>query len=147
MDEIGSYIKYIIIAVILAFRFFAGSKKKEQLPNKRTKSAKRKGTDESRTSLEEILKELSGEPSKSEPVPVPKREPVRSKIELEDHQYDFRPEYEHHADVDLDLFEVQSDIRESQGLGRIQLEEDYGEVDFDVRQAIIAEAILTRPQY
>jgi hypothetical protein len=147
MDEIGSYIKYIIIAGILAFRFFAGSKKKEQLPNKRPKSSKRKGTSTSSTSLEDILSELSGESREPEPVHSPKQRTVRNKIEIEDHQYDFRPEYEHHADTDLDLSEVQSEIRKSQGLGRIQLEEEYGEVDFDARQAIIAETILNRPQY
>ena len=150
MDEIGSYIKYIIIAVFLAFRFFAGSKKKEELPNKRSKSSKRTSTTKSTSSLEDILRDLSGETARQ-----PKLAPIAktmsnskgSKIDIEDHQYDFRPEYEHHADTKLDLAEVRAEIRESQGLGRIQVEEDYGEVDFDLRAAIIAEAILTRPQY
>jgi hypothetical protein len=148
MDEIGSYIKYIIIAVIIAFRFFAGSKKKEQLPNKGSKSAKRSSTTKSTSSLEDILRELSGETS-AKPVPKPaaKVKPTGNKIEIEDHQYDFRPEYEHHADTELDLTEVRAEIRQSQGLGRIEIEKEYSEVEFDLRQAIISQTILTRPQY
>ncbi|MEN8696352.1 MAG: hypothetical protein ABF321_04605 [Bacteroidia bacterium] len=153
MDDIGSYIKYIIIGAILVFRFLAAGKKKEEKPKSRPKSVKRKKASTSTTSLEDILRELSGEPAKAkQPVPEKQYETVsqqrkRKKIEIEDHQHDFRPEHEHHADVDLDLGEVRDEIRESQGL-KLEEEETHAlSVDFDLRQAIIAQTILNRPSY
>jgi hypothetical protein len=143
MDDISSYIKYIIIAAILAFRFFISGKKKEQLSNKKTKPAKRTGTTKRTTSLGDILRELSGEST----IPVSEPQPVsstnESSSEAEDRQYEFDSAETYGADSE----EVKSDSKKLQGLGRIQLEEEYGDVDFDLRQAIIAEAILTRPQY
>lgn len=134
MDDISSYIKYIIIAVILVVRFFISGKKKEQLSNKQTKSAKRMSPTKSTTSLSDILKELSGESA----TPVSETKGISS--EVEDRQYDVKSEEGYRA-------EVKADSKKSNGLGRIKVEEEYGDVDFDLRQAIIAEVILTRPQY
>jgi hypothetical protein len=143
MDDISSYIKYIIIAAILAFRFFISGKKKEQLSNKKTKPAKRTGTTKSTTSLGDILRELSGESTTSVSEPQPFSSTKGSRSETETSQYKFNSEESYRADS----VEVEPDSKKLKGLGRIQLEEEYEDVDFDLRQAIIAEAILTRPQY
>jgi hypothetical protein len=143
MDDISSYIKYIIIAAILAFRFFISGKKKEQLSNKKTKPAKRTGTTKSTTSLGDILRELSGESTTSVSEPQPVSSTKVSRSETEASQYEFNSEESYRADS----VEVEPNSKKLQGLGRIQLEEEYEDVDFDLRQAIIAEAILTRPQY
>lgn len=143
MDDISSYIKYIIIAAILAFRFFISGKKKEQLSNKKTKPVKRTGTAKSTTSLGDILRELSGESTTpvSEPQTVSSTKGSRS--EKDDSQYEFDSEESYPADS----AEGEPNTKKLEGLGRIQLEEENGDVDFDLRQAIVAEAILTRPQY
>jgi hypothetical protein len=143
MDDISSYIKYIIIAAILAFRFFISGKKKEQLSNKKTKPAKRTGTTKSTTSLGDILRELSGESTTTVSEPQPVSSTKGSRSETEASQYEFNSEESYRADS----VEVEPNSKKLEGLGRIQLEEEYEDVDFDLRQAIIAEAILTRPQY
>ncbi len=150
------FIKFIPIVLYLAYRFFGGDKKKEQKPNSRPKPAKRKTPQKSTPSLEDILRELSGEKVPQREV-APEPEPVyetvaqqrkRERIEIEDHQYDFRPEYEHHADVDLDLAEVREEISRAQGL-KVESNEDTPTESgvFDLRQAIIAQTILNRPKY
>lgn len=139
------YIKFIPIALYVIYKLVGGSKKKEQKPQKTRKAGK--STSAPTTSLEDILRELTGqEPAAAKPEPTPSRA-RHKKIEMVDHQHDFRPEYEHHADTELDLAEVRADIRKSQGLGRIEVEEEYDDVDFDLRAAIIAETVLNRPQY
>jgi hypothetical protein len=143
MDDISSYIKYIIIAAILAFRFFISGKKKEQLSNKKTKPAKRTGTTKSTTSLGDILRELSGESTTAVSEPQPVSSTMDSRSETEDSQYEFDSEQSYRTDS----VGVEPSTKKLEGLGRIQLEEENGDVDFDLRKAIIAEAILTRPQY
>jgi hypothetical protein len=143
MDDISSYIKYIIIAAILAFRFFISGKKKEQTSNKQTVPVEKTGTANNTGSRGGILRKLSGDSailvSKARSVVYTKG----SRVELEDRQYDFNSK----EGYLVDPAGVNADSQKLQGLGRIQLEEEYGDVNFDVRQAIIAEAILTRPQY
>lgn len=147
-------IKFLPIALYIAYRLFGGGKKKEQKPNSRPKPAKRKPTQKSTPSLEDILRELSGEkaPQQKEAVPEPVVETLaqqrkRERIKIEDHQYDFRPEYEHHADVDLDLSEVREQISRAQGLKVESAGELTESIEFDLRQAIIAQTILNRPEY
>lgn len=146
-------LKFIPIALFLAYKLFGSSKKKEQKPNSRPKPTKRNTPSQSTPSLEDILRELSGEKSpvkKEIPVPEPVRETLaqerkREQIEIGDHQYDVRPEYEHHADVGSDMSKVRSKIRKSQGM--IEEEQNVSSADFNLKQAIIAQVILTRPEY
>jgi hypothetical protein len=143
MDDISSYIKYIIIAAILAFRFFISGKKKEQSSNKQTKPMEKTGTANSTGPRGDILRKLSGDSAILVSEPRSAANTKGSRVELEDRQYDFNSKEGYRVDP----AEVNADSQKLQGLGRIQLEEEYGDVNFDVRQAIIAEAILTRPQY
>ncbi|PCJ65224.1 MAG: hypothetical protein COA58_10205 [Bacteroidetes bacterium] len=149
MDDLGQYVKYIIIGLVLAFRLFGRSKKKQQNTNQAPRQNKKPIKPlVTSSSLDDILRELSGEPKRSAEVAVP--EPVaktennreRKKIDIVDHQYDFRPEYEHHSDTGPSIDTIREDIVEIQ-----DVDEERGESDFDLRQAIIAQTILTRPEY
>ena len=150
-------IKFIIIGVILAVRLYLRSKKTQEnsngAPRQRNNPRKPVATT---PSLEEILKELSGETKQNHETPTPQqeytrpasRQPEREKIEIEDHQYDFRPEYEHHADIDgPSIQEIRKEISESQQLVATEVTEEKPELEFDIRQAIVAETILNRPEY
>ena len=146
-------LKFIPIALFLAYKLFGGSKKKEQKPNSRPKPNKRNAPSQSSPSLEDILRELSGEKSpvkKVVPAPEPVRETLaqerkREQIEIGDHQYDVRSEYDHNADVGSDRSKVRAKIRKSQGI--IEEEQNEYSADFNLRQALIAQVILTRPEY
>ena len=145
-------IKFIIIGAILLVRLYLRSKKTQENPNRSPSRQNNPRKPVATTpSLEEILKELSGEVKsqmpEAEPVYTPpvqtRSQREREKIEIEDHQYDFRPEYEHHADLDgPSLAEIRGEIKETQNL-----EEEEEEITFNFRKAIIAETILNRPQF
>ncbi|MDA8886035.1 hypothetical protein OAD66_05040 [Bacteroidia bacterium] len=145
--------KFIPIALWILYKIFGSSKAKEQKPKRRTNPQPKPA--QSTPSLEDILKELSGESSKEQrPIPAPvakatkmerqslAEERKRESINLVDHQYDFRPEYEHHADTGESLQTIRKEIEEVKG---ITLEEEVD--NFDLRKAIIAQTILTRPEY
>ena len=101
--------KFLPIALWLLYKAFGSGKKKKQKPNQRPVEQKKQPKHSA--TLEDILKELSGDnTAKPEEPAVPqltvkeykqtkeyKRE--KKKIEIVDHQYDFMPEYEHHADT------------------------------------------------
>jgi hypothetical protein len=94
--------------------------------------------------LDDILREFTGESPRQEEQPKPAvvKSQKAEKVELEDDQYDFRPEYEHHADTGPSLQKIRLEITKEQGL------EEHDDADnFDLRQAIIAQTILTRPEY
>jgi hypothetical protein len=141
------FIKFIPIALYVIYKLIGRGKKKEQNGQKRSKP--RKSTSSPSTgSLEDILRELTGqEPAPVRPEPQVKKVTSRKTIEVEDDTQDLRLEYEYNGDTKLNLAEEREETPKFQGLGRIQLEDDYEGVDFDLRQAIISEAILTRPQY
>ena len=144
-------LKFIPIVLWLLYKFAGSGKGKEVKPKQHKKREKSPTPVHTKSNLEDILRELAGEkkPEKEMQVhPEPVREARQGdrkqtkKIEIVDHQYDFRPEYEHHADVDLDLTAVRSDIARAQ-----HIKQDEEEFDFDLRSAIIAKTILERPQY
>lgn len=153
MEEL---IKFLPIALYVAYKLFGGGKKKKQKPNSRPKATKRKSSETTTPSIEDILRELKGEKPVAREVEQPiEEQPVyetlsqqreRKKLETKDHQYDFRPEYEHHADVKLDLEEVRTEIAKAQGIQRIETKETQP-IQFDLRQAIVAQTILNRPEY
>lgn len=142
----GEYLKYIIIGAFLLIRFILANKKKQDIANTTTSPKKNRRPQASTTSLDDILRELTGETVKQKKAPKPAvAKPKQSeKIVIEDHQYDFRPEYEHHADLDgPSLEEIRSDIAKDQ-----RLEVEHTDLEnFNLRQAIIAQTILTRPEY
>ncbi|MGB0851212.1 MAG: hypothetical protein ACPGTP_08185 [Bacteroidia bacterium] len=139
--------KFIPIALWLLYKLVGSGKSKEQKPKQRKKPASRPQTTKKTPSLEEILRELSGE---QKPKPSPKPAPVqrqsladeRKKIDIVDHQYDFRPEYEHHADTGEDIADIKEKIRREKFK-----EEEVVEAEIDIRQAVIYDTILNRPSY
>jgi hypothetical protein len=145
MEDLGRFIP--IILAILYF-LFGRSKENKQTPKGTAKPAKRKAPNQNTTSLEDILRELRGETTvattqkevKEEVetfTPHTAKKPRKtSKIDIVDHQYDFVPEYEHHADTGPKLAVIRQKINDAQGAH-----------EFDLRQAVIAQAILTRPEY
>jgi hypothetical protein len=150
MEEL---LKFIPIVLFLVYKLFGGSKKKEQKPNSRPKPTKRNVPSQSTPSLEEILRELSGEkPPSKQVVPSPEsvretlaQERKREQLEIGDHPYDVRPEYEHRTDVDTDTSELRSTITKVQGL--TEEEQNVTSAEFNLRQAVIAQVILARPDY
>jgi hypothetical protein len=141
MDD---FLKFLPIVLYLLYRAFAPSKKKEQKPKQRP--MRPKNPPRQSPNLEDILRELTGETKATEPepefveVPTPKsKSRSREKLEFEDHQYDFRPEYEHHADTGKDLKEIKQEIKEEKGISTPVASE------VDLRQAIIYDAILNKP--
>lgn len=139
--------KFIPIALWLLYKLVGSGKSKEQKPKQRKKPASRPQTTKKTPSLEEILRELSGE-QKPKPSPQPAsvqqkaRINEKKKIDFVDHQYDFRPEYEHHADTGEDLADIKEEIRREKFE-----EEEVVQQEIDIRQAIIYDTILNRPSY
>ncbi len=138
-------LKFLPIAAYLLYRIFAPSKKKQQKPKQRP--VQRKKPNPQSPSLEEILRELSGEPApqpKQEyktPVAKPvKKKKKRKKILIEDHQYDKRVEYDHNADTGMNMAEIRAEIQEEKGIAT-----QPKEIEVDIEQAIIYDAILNRP--
>ena len=146
-------LKFLPIVLWLIYKFFGSGKKKEQKPKQRP--VREKKQPKHSATLEEILRELSGENTAKPAEPeVPeltvkeykasqddKRE--KKKIELVDHQYDFMPEYEHHADTGPDMKEMRLELDSSK---KAFVEDDY-RVDINLRDAIVYETILNRPKF
>lgn len=120
-----------------------GGKRKQRKTNSPQKRQKPAPT-QSSPSLEDILRELTGEVTKPkpEPQPVPVYEPepevVKKKEESKFHDYD------HNADTGSSMAEIRQEILEEK-YRDFELEEEGKAIEFDVRQAIIQEAILNRP--
>jgi hypothetical protein len=141
MDEL---LKFLPILLYVLYRLFSSGKKKQPTskPQKR-KQERPKRTSTSTPSIEDILRELSGEPKQKEepkPVPKPKQKRTRKPIEIVDHSKDLRVDYNHDADTGPSLQVLRSEMNKEKGLDNEKVE-----VDFDLRQAIINEAILNRP--
>jgi hypothetical protein len=140
MEDFLKFIPFILYGLYKLY----SSKESKPTPKSNPKRVKRNAPVPSTPSLEEILKKLTGEaPTPNTPVDVP-REKVKAnkKIEIVDHQYDFRPEYEHRAETGPSLDKIRKNLEVS-----VPDEVDNEDVVFDVRQAIIAQTILNRPQY
>jgi len=137
------FFKFIPIALWVLYKIFGGSKSNEQ--KAKPKQKKRPNTT-STPSIEDILKELSGDftaEKKVKPVKAKKKkESKRKKIEIDDHQHDFRPEYEHHADTGPSLESIKEEMKVVE-LG----DEPNGSPEISLRDAIIYDAILNRPKY
>jgi hypothetical protein len=138
------YIKYIAIGAFLLFRFILAGKKKQESANKTTSGKKNQNPQRSTSSLDDILKEFTGEPPRQEehPTPVTVKPKKWKKQEIEEDQYDVKRLNEHLGDSIPSVVQIQEDIAQEQRL------EDYDDAEnFDLRQAIIAQTILTRPEY
>lgn len=137
------FFKFIPIVLWVLYKILGGSKAKQQKSKKTVKGQQKK---RATPSIEDILRELAGE-TKEEAKPVKQsydetQESRRTKIEVTDHQYDFRPEYEHHADTGPSVEEVLSEVDEM----RNEKANEIGK-SIDLRQAVIYDAILNRPKY
>ena len=138
------YIKYIAIGAFLLFRFILAGKKKQESANKTTSGNKNQNPQRSTPSLDDILREFTGESPRQEkqPKPVAVKPKKWKKQEIEEDQYDVKHVNEHLGDSIPSVVQIQEDIAQEQRL------EDYDDAEnFDLRQAIIAQTILTRPEY
>ena len=138
------YIKYIAIGAFLLFRFILAGKKKQESANKTTSGKKNQNPQRSTSSLDDILREFTGESPRQEEhsTPVTVKPKKWEKQEIEEDQYDVKHVNEHHADTGRSLKKIRLEITKEQGL-----EEHDDAENFDLRQAIIAQTILTRPEY
>jgi hypothetical protein len=138
------YIKYIAIGAFLLFRFILAGKKKQESANKTTSGNKNQNPQRSTPSLDDILREFTGESPRQEehPTPMTVKPKKWKKQEIEEDQYDVKHVNEHLGDSIPSVVQIQEDIAQEQRL------EDYDDAEnFDLRQAIIAQTILTRPEY
>ena len=138
------FIKYIAIGAFLLFRFILAGKKKQESANKTTSGNKNQNPQRSTPSLDDILREFTGESPRQEkqPKPVAVKPKKWEKQEIEEDQYDVKHVNEHHEDTGRSLKKIRLEITKEQGL-----EEPDDAENFDLRQAIIAQTILTRPEY
>lgn len=138
------FLKFIPIALWILYSIFGkSSKTKKQKPKSRPVAApKQKKT----TSIEDILRELSGEVKEvAKPVVEKANKPKpnkRKKLNISEKEYDFRPEYEIHADTGPSVEAVKDEIDEIRGKRPV-----ISKGNIDLRQAIIYDAILNRPDY
>jgi len=138
------YIKYIAIGAFLLFRFILAGKKKQESANKTTSGKKNQNPQRSIPSLDDVLREFTGESPRQEerPTPVTVKSQKAKKVEIEEDQYDVSNEYEKVGDSIPSLVRIQEDIAQEPAL---EVHDDAE--NFDLRQAIIAQTILTRPEY
>ncbi|MBR9861433.1 hypothetical protein GYB22_11955 [bacterium] len=139
--DISEYIW--IIGAVLYFLFSRG-KRKEESPN--APKPKSKKQSRPRKSLEDILKELSGEGEfVPQPEPVVKKKPKarsRKKIEIHEHNEIYEDTINHDGDTG-ETIEILREKLESERIRRLQLEE-YKR-DFDLQQAVVYDAIMNKP--
>ena len=139
MDEL---IKFLPIVLYLVYRAFSAGKGKEEKVKPRPVQQKKQTKQPS--SIEDILRELREEIVPEEkPKPVVAKKQAPSKITIEDHQYDFRPEYEHHGKKSKSLAVIRTEIAEDQNNVPILIDAD----SIDLRQAVVYDAILNRPEF
>ena len=132
MDNFFELIPFII--GILYFVFGRGKKTKEKPRPRRSTPQPTKNT----PSLEDILKELTGELSPEPSAAEPVREAVEEQIKEEEIVY--QDPFVHDADTGPSLKEIREELLEAK-----HLEVQEQEKEFDLRQAVINEAILNRP--
>jgi len=138
------YIKYIAIGAFLLFRFILAGKKKQESANKTTSGKKNQNPQRSTPSLEDILREFTGESARQEeqPKPVTGNPKKWEKQEIEEDEYEVEYVNENLGDSIPSVMQNQEAIAQEQGL-----DEHDDARNFDLRQAIIAQTILTRPEY
>jgi hypothetical protein len=141
------FLKFIPIALYVLYKIFGERKKTEQSPLNTPSKPKRKSPSQNTTSLEDILRELSGEMKPEPKQVIQKTEAKSNKIEIVDHQFDTLPAYEHHARVAKNTTKERQQVNRIKSLDDEEYEEILDAEAFDLRQAIIAQTILVRPQY
>jgi hypothetical protein len=147
MEDLLRFIPFVLYGLYL---LFGKSKKNKQTPQSTSQPSKSSTSSSSTPTLQDILRELSGQEA---PAPVAESKPKaqkqltlaqeREKIEIIDHQYDFRPEYEHHSSKHTVTKEPLKGIT----LLRVEEEEEKEIEPFDLYQAVVAQTILNRPEY
>ncbi len=140
MDDL---IKFLPIVLYLVYRAFSAGKGKQEKVKPRPVQQKKPARQPS--SIEDILRELREEVLPEEPqyAPVVNKKQEPTKIKIEDHQYDFVPEYEHHGKKGKPLSKIRLEIAEDQNM----LPVDFDTENIDLRKAVIYDAILNRPEY
>lgn len=140
MDNFFELLPFII--GILYF-VFGGRKKKKDSPKPRHQKPK---TPESTTSIEDILRELTGE-TKATPKPKTQAAPVKQTPDVKEKPLEtISPEITYNADGDY--AHSSEKMKEREIIDFVELEkssEDSSSIDFDLRQAVIYDAVLNRP--
>lgn len=121
------------VAVYYYLRYSSGKDKTTKKPVQRPSQPKKQPV--SQPSLEELLRNLTNQVEE----PVKERKPKKKKVKPAE---PIIKEVDHHSQ------KIESILREEKAQqARIELIEDEDEDDFDLRQAVINDVILNRPQY
>ncbi len=139
MEDLLRFIPFILYGLYLLF----GKRKEKKLTAQKTSQpVKRKTQPTSTPTLAEILQELRGEYHSQ---PVEEEPNVRSieNVEKEERQHDFAQENKVAEAKKASLKRAKKELE------TLLVEEEINDddIDFDLRQAIIAQTILTRPTY
>lgn len=130
------------LALYYWFRSTAKKNKQKNQQKAKPKTAPPRSTAQDNTpkerSLEEILRELAGE---STPKPEPKAKPDNRERQKIKHVEVKQPAYAPEA------ISTETLPRYRRVAVKPLPEEEHEEVDFDLRQAVINDAIMNRPQY
>lgn len=123
---------------------FGGRKKKKDSPKPRQRQPK---TTESTTSIEDILRELTGESATPRSEPKPRYEPDPEPVNHREEPLEtIEPEITYSKDGDY--AHTSEKMRAREIVDFVQLEEDEEDrasIEIDLRQAVIYDAILHRP--
>lgn len=143
MEDLLRLIPFILYGLYLMF----GKRKEKKLTAQSTsQSVKRKPRQTSTPTLAEILQDLRGEyqPEQEEEQLIEQsNHGYKDKLEKEERQHNFAQK---NAVNDEKKTSLTKTIKELEVL-QIDEEINTDEIDFDLRQAIIAQTILTRPTY
>lgn len=141
-------LKFIPLALYVIYKFFGESKKKEQKRNSTPKTNKRNNSEQTTPSLKDILQELVGDKTKTTP-PVPKDltyEELHEERKRE-RQYDLQSIQNKNVEVPTPTHYTKEKVAKLETL-KVKLEEEaHDPIHFKLRDAIIAQTILKRPNY
>ncbi|MCB9262362.1 MAG: hypothetical protein H6607_08315 [Flavobacteriales bacterium] len=128
-------IEKLLPLILIALYYLFGKKSSDEKKKAPKPVAQKRPTASSKPqkTLEDIIRELSGQPEEKESKPA-----ERKKIK-----------HTHEADIPMESLETKKYVRpriESKSTRRVMAEEAE-EIDFDLQQAVINDAILNRPQH
>lgn len=145
-------LKFVPLALYVAYKLFGRSKKNEQKRISNPKSDKKNSTEQSPPSIKDILQELGGDKTTASA----KRELTyeelheerkRERTSTTQQQYEVQPKQEKNPDFSRTPNTAKEKKPRIETL-KVKLEEEsHGNFHFKLRDAIIAQTILKRPEY
>ena len=131
----------IAFVIGILYFLFGSSKKKKERPKPHHRAPKRT---ESTPSLEDILRELTGQQTLTKPQveeqPVHELEKTQQAKPKPAEEVAYTDPLVHHARTGKPISAIRKEIRKEKGL-----EVETSTTEFDLRQAVINDAILRRP--